>query len=180
MKKLFEVNGNQSITYLENYKVFEAHDHDNNQRAFFDIDGNEIDSPKLNGYKYVAHSCWDDPTCFSPLGNGYYSFTTHPYELDPDGPFGCFGMKDRDGNVIVEEKYWQILESFNGSFPVQEIEGDWGCINEKGELVVPCIYWDPPHFNKYGLAYGNSTLVDMQGNEIAGTEYNCMHKQPKP
>lgn len=174
MKKLFEVDGNKSIMYLTDYQVFLVYDYGNKQRTFFDNDGNEIEPPKMKNYKFETDSCYNDPTCCEPLGNGCYSFSTHPIKWDSDGPFGIFGMKDKNGTVIVEEKYWQIRGCFNGLFPVQEIDGNWGCINESGELVVPCIYWEPSHFNKYGLAYGNESLVDMQGNEIAGTEFNII------
>ncbi len=124
--------------------------------------------------KPVFDDPYADPTCCKPLGNGFYSFSTHPIDWTPDGPYGHFGIKDKIGSSIVDEKYRQIGDIFNGLFPVLETGGAWGCVNEKGGLIVPCVYEEPPHFNKYGLAYGNGTLVDLQGNEIPGTEFNCI------
>lgn len=174
MKKLFEVEGKKTVLYLSNYRVFRVDDFETKQRSFFDEDGNEICPPDFRVYGPENDWPSDDPTFCELLGNGYYSFSSHPIDWDPDGPYGCFGIKDKTGMVIVDEKYWQIRGAFNGLFPVQEIDGNWGCISENGELVVPCIYEEPPLFNKYGLAYGNHTLVNMQGEEIAGTEFNCI------
>ncbi len=174
MKKIFKVEGKKTIVYLEDYRLFEVYDWDHKRKTFLSEEGNEVPRPDFRDYPWEHERCYDDPTGYEPLGDGYYMFTTHPVEEDPDGPYGCFGIKDKNGEIVVDEKYWQIRSAFNGLFPVQEIEGDWGCVNERGELVVPCIYWEPPHFNKYGLGYGNHMLVDMQGNEIAGTEFNCI------
>lgn len=173
MKKLFEADGRKIITYLRDHRVFELIDPETERRSFFDKEGRETSPPgrkTCEGER--VFDATEDPTRCDELGNGYYSFTTHPVDYDPDGPFGLFGIKDQTGRVILDEKYWQIREIFNGLFPVQEIEGDWGCVDERGELVVPCVYDEPPLFNKYGLAYGNRTLIDRQGREIPGTEYN--------
>lgn len=172
MKRLFTLDINKSIWVEKNEKVFRIHDNDSNRLYYLDWSGNEVAPPVFEPYDYTCELENGDPTWFKYLGNGFYAYTTHPVDETMDGEFGCFGVKDSKMRIIVEEQYWQIGTFSGGLCPVQEVDGNWGCINEKGDLVLPCVYWDEPVFNIYGLAYGNQTLIDMQGNEIPNTAFN--------
>lgn len=145
--------------------------------VYYDYDGNNIPRPDF-AVRKNEESCdyendqTDDPTQYGPLYNGFYSYTTHEVVESIDDTFGLFGLKDKHGKVVVEEKYWDIGLFSCGLCPVRKVNGNWGCINEKGELVIPHIYWDEPVFNKNGVAYGNNSLIDDKGNEIEDTKYD--------
>ena len=171
MKKILSVNKHSSIMVNEQEHIIDVRYYNAKERICYDYDGSIVPAPKLKEYENEDEI--DDPSQYSDLHNGFYSYTTHEVEETVDDTFGLFGIKDKHGNVIIGEKYWDIGHYSNGLCPVREVNGDWGCVNEKGELVLACIYWDAPVFNKYGVAYGNNTLIDMQGNEIKDTRYNC-------
>lgn len=172
MKKIISVNKHSSIIVNEQEQIIDVRYYNTKERICYDYNGSIVPAPKLKEYEYEDEDETDDPTQYSDLHNGFYSYTTHEVEETVDDTFGLFGIKDKHGNVIVEEEYWDVGRYSNGLCPVRAVNGDWGCVNEKGELVLPCIYWDAPVFNKYGVAYGNNTLIDMQGNEIEDTRYN--------
>ena len=50
-----------------------------------------------------------------------------------------YGVKDADGNVIVEPIYDYIDDFYNGYAPV-ESNDLWGVIDKEGNLVIPCEY----------------------------------------
>lgn len=173
MKKLFSINGHGFVQVREEDRIIIVHDYGSKARLYFDYDGNRIPAPAI-----VCDDVYDDedeepddPTYYKELDNGFFAYTTHEVEETVDDTFGLFGIKDQNGNILVEEKFWDIGRFTNGMCPVRKVDGDWGCINEKCELVLPHMYEIPPVFNKYGVAYGNDSLIDMQGNELPDTSF---------
>lgn len=176
MKELFTINKGILIVPNEDEGLFRMYDYNNHNGWYVDSDGNTVPIPQNDASTPHDWNAPDDPTCHVIINENYYIYTTHALDwYDPvEGAYGRFGIKDMSGNVVTEEHYWQIGHYSNGLFAVREINGMWGCINEKGEQMLPFRYEDEPIFNKYGLAYGNGFLIDMNGTEIAGTEFNCI------
>ena len=51
-----------------------------------------------------------------------------------------YGLADMKGRVILEPKYDNIRQSFNGIFEVK-IGKKWGVVNEKGEILLNPLYF---------------------------------------
>ena len=174
MKHIMTIRQRGLVDVDEEHHLIHVYDYEKKCWTHFDYDGKRVSAPIANtdhddedDDEYEP----DDPTFYGILNDSLYSYTTHEVEETVDETFGLFGIKDREGNIIIEEKFWDIKYFMNGMCPVREVNGNWGCINEKCELVLPCIYEIPPVFNKYGIAYGNDSLIDMQGNELPDTPY---------
>ncbi len=116
-----------------------------------------------------------DPDFFDDIADGYYIYTTQTYDWDMDGRYGKFGIKDENGAIIVEEQYSDIYPSFAfGLCPVKNKDDKWGCVNKQGELVIPCSFYEPLLFSKYGIAEGEQGFVDVSGNYLEGIKYDCI------
>lgn len=105
--------------------------------------------------------------------DGFYGYTTHGVDYHPDGMDGRFGVKAKDGTKITEEIFAEVDECFrHGLLSVRNFENMWGCIDEKGKLVIPYKFYEHLRFNQYGVAVGDNALIDRQGNKIPGTALN--------
>lgn len=80
---------------------------------------------------------------FNLLADGLDSYYTSDYDrLDLDGFYGDgnkYGVKDLDGNVVVEPVY-DYLHSFYGAYAEVEIDGRYGLIDGAGNVIVPAEY----------------------------------------
>lgn len=118
--------------------------------------------------------------CFSSVG----------VEVDIDDVFGCFGFKDRSGNIKIEPQYLSCGEFRYGLCPValgrtwyrttegrRYYEMHWGYIDKLGKVVIPFKYREAWSFNKYGVAVvcdeytGNDYLIDVNGKKIENMSY---------
>jgi len=118
--------------------------------------------------------------CFSSVG----------VEVDIDDVFGCFGFKDKKGNIRIEPQYLSCGEFHHGLCPValgrtwyRTVEGrryyemHWGYIDKTGKVVIPFKYREAWNFNKYGVAVvcdeytGNDYLIDVNGKKIENMSY---------
>lgn len=112
---------------------------------------------------------------FEEIFEGFYLYTTHEVIYGADGSvYGQFGIKYRDGKKLTEEIYYQVGSFSNGLCAVSIEEGKWGCIDTKGNLVIPYHFCEPMFFNRYGVAVGNNTLIDRAGKEIPDTALNSI------
>ena len=175
MKKLFTISAGRSVFAMEEGKVYELVDWKKEERIFCNAVGQQL-------LDYQRDECdesiyddqyTDDKTQVTPMIDGFYSYSTHKITYHSDGMDGLFGIKAKDGRKITEEIFAEVDECFRyGLLSVRNSENLWGCIDEKGNLVIPYKFGDRLRFNKYGVAVGDNTLVDRQGNEIPGTVLN--------
>ena len=175
MKKLFTISAGRSVFAMEEGKVYELVDWKKEERIFCNAVGQQL-------LDYQRDECdesiydeqyTDDKTQVTPMIDGFYSYSTHKVTYHPDGMDGLFGIKAKDGRKITEEIFAEVDECFRyGLLSVRNSENLWGCIDEKGNLVIPYKFGNRLRFNKYGVAVGDNTLVDRQGNEIPGTVLN--------
>ena len=154
-------------------EVYSRFDYKKNKYIFIDCEGNAIDysRPPLQDEESIEIT---DPDFLEEIGEGFYVYTTHEVTYDVDGKYGKFGIKYINGDKLTDEVYYQIGRFCNGLCSVSEEDGHWGCINTKGELVIPYHFGEEMFFNEYGVAVGNHTLIDRQGNEIPGTAINSI------
>ena len=145
-----------------------------NQHIFVDYNGKTTDysfPPIQDDHEPVKIN---DPDFLEEIGEGFYIYTTHEVTYDVDGKYGQFGIKHISGEKLTEEIYYQVGTFCNGLCSVSEKDGQWGCINTKGELVIPYKFSEEMAFNEYGVAVGNFTLIDRKGNEIPDTALNSV------
>ena len=175
MKKLFTISDGRSVFAIEEGKLYELVDWKKEERVFCDATGQPLPDYQPAEYEESIHDeqHTDDKTQITPVIDGFYGYSTHKITYHPDGMDGLFGIKAKDGTKITEEIFAEVDECFRyGLLSVRNSENLWGCIDEKGNLVIPFKFSDHLRFNQYGVAVGDNTLVDRQGNEIPGTDLN--------
>lgn len=173
LKELFSLNGRYSIISNESNGLFRVTDFNTMKNSVLDSNGNLTNRPFQETEDVSDLQCdIDDPTQFSEPVNGFYVYTTHEYYYDPDGAYGCFGIKRVNGVKLTEECFYQVGAFSNGLCPVCLDDEKWGCINEKGMLVIPYQFAEAPTFNKFGVACGDNSLIDMEGHPIPETDLN--------
>ena len=173
MKKLFTISDGRSVFVEEEGKVYELVDWKKEECKFLNAAGQEIlDYQREECEKSIYdEQNTDDKTQVTPMIDGFYGYSSCEVVYHPDGMEGCFGVKAKDGTKITEEIFAEVDECFRyGLLSVRNSENLWGCIDEKGNLVIPFKFSDHLRFNQYGVAVGDNTLIDRQGNEIPGTE----------
>ena len=175
MKKLFSISNGRAVFAREEGKVYELVDWQKTKQTYCDAAGQP-----LADYRQIEHdeSASDeqhtaDKTQVTPMIGGFYGYSSHEVTYHPDGMDGRFGIKAKDGTKITEEIFAEVDECFrHGLLSVRNPEDLWGCIDEKGNLVIPYRFSDRLRFNQYGVAVGDHTLIDRQGAEIPGTALN--------
>ena len=174
MKELFTVNSHGMMLVNEKKHLYRLYDLNSKKISILDYEGNPTDEPFHNPEELKEEPGIeiDDPDLFDGLANGFYSYTTHKYHCDPDGVYGCFGIKKVNGEKLTEECFYQVGDFSNGLCSVCLEADKWGCINEEGVLVIPYQFAEAPIFNKYGVACGDRSLIDMKGHPIPETELN--------
>lgn len=171
MKKLFSISDCRSILIEEEGKVYALVDWKKDEWTYCDADGQLLLDYQPAELEEGFEGSTDDKTQVTEMINGFYGYSTHKVTYRPGGMDGLFGIKAKDGTKITEEIFTEIDQCYNyGRLSVRNSEKLWGCIDEKGTLVVPYKFFDPLQFNQYGIAVGNNTLIDCLGNEISGTE----------
>lgn len=174
MKELFTINSHGIMSANEKKHLYHLSDFNSKKSSILDSAGNPTnesfhDPEELEKEPKIEI---DDPDLFDNPVNGFYIYTTHEYYNDPDGVYGCFGIKKANGEKLTEECFCQVGYFSNGLCPVCLEDGKWGCINEKAELIIPYHFFEAPIFNKYGVACGNNSLIDMKGQPLPETELN--------
>ena len=175
MKKLFTISNDRAVLVIEEGKVYELIDWGKKERTFCDATGQLLPDyqPAECEESIYDEQYTEDKTQVTPLIDGFYGYSSCEVAYHPDGMDGRFGVKAKDGTKITEEIFAEVDECFRyGLLSVRNSENLWGCIDEKGKLVIPYKFGDRLRFNKYGVAVGDNTLVDRQGNEIPGTALN--------
>ena len=172
MKKLFTISDGRSVFVEEEGKIYELVDWKKEEWTYCDATGQPLPDYHPPEREDDLQPFTEDKTQVTETVNGFYVYTTHEYTMRPWGDkVGQFGVKAADGTKITEEIFTETDEGFqHGLLSVCNAENLWGCIDEKGNLVVPHKFSDRLRFNQYGVAVGNRTLVDRKGNEIPGTE----------
>ena len=175
MKKLFTISDGRSVSAREEGKVYELVDWKKEEWMFCDAAGQQL--PDYQWEECDECSCDEqytgDKTQVTPMIDGFYGYSSCEVVYHPDGMAGCFGVKAKTGTKITEEIFAEIDACFRyGLLSVRNSENLWGCIDEKGNLVIPYKFGDHLRFNQYGVAVGDNTLVDRLGNEIPGTDLN--------
>lgn len=175
MKKLFTISDGRAVFAIEEGKLYELVDWKKEERKFFNAAGQEIPDYQREGCEKSIYDeqYTDDKTQVTPMIDGFYGYSSCEVVYHPDGMDGCFGVKAKDGTKITEEIFAEVDKCFRyGLLSVRNSENLWGCIDEKGNLVIPFKFSDHLRFNQYGVAVGDNTLIDRQGNEITGTDLN--------
>ena len=175
MKKLFTISDGRSVFAIEEGKVYEIADWDKDKYTYCNANGQPIpDYQREECEKSIYDEQYtDDKTQVTPMIDGFYGYSSCEVVYHPDGMDGCFGVKAKDGTKITEQIFAEVDECFQyGLLSVRNSENLWGCIDEKGSLVIPHKFCDRVRFNQYGVAVGDNTLIDRQGNEIPGTNHN--------
>ena len=175
MKKLFTISDGRAAFAIEEGKLYELVDWKKEECKFFNAAGQEIPDYQREecDERIYDEQYTDDKTQVTPMINGFYGYSSCEVVYHPDGMDGCFGVKAKDGTKITEEIFAEVDECFRyGLLAVRNSENQWGCIDEKGNLVIPYKFGDRLRFNQYGVAVGDTTLIDRQGNEIMETDLN--------
>ena len=174
MKKLFTLKNDISFRVEVEGEVYSTFDNKNNKHIFIDCEGNVTDysRPPLQDKNETVNIT--DPDFLEEIGEGFYVYTTHEVTYDPDGKYGRFGIKYTNGEKLTDEIYYQVGRFCNGLCSVSKKDGYWGCINTKGEVVIPYHLGEEMFFNEYGVAVGNFSLIDRMGNEIPDTALNSI------
>lgn len=172
MKKLFTISAGRAMLVREEGKVYGLRDWENGEWAFCEAEGQRIPDYLPQEQKDIDDDQYtDDKEQVTPMIDGFYGYSTHEVTYYPGGMDGLFGIKAKGGEKITEEIFAEVDESFRyGLLSVRNVDDLWGCIDEKGNLVIPYKYSDRLRFNQYGVAVGNNTLIDRQGDEIPGTK----------
>lgn len=181
MKKLF-VTDKWYITEFKKRQVFGWFDQPNNRWHFLNTSGEEIDykfDGGVNNDELTPSAYFNDPQASEDIDEGFYTFTSHPIEYGMDGEYGVFGIKDSKGNVVVDERFYEVDTFWHGLCSVRMSDSDWGCIDTSGKLVIPFSYNQPIKFNKYGVSEGNSNLIDKDCKPIDGTVLNFIEPYEK-
>ena len=173
LKELFSLNGRYSIIPNESDGLFLLTDFNTMKDSVLDANGNFTNRPFHETEDVSDLQCdIDDPTQFSEPVNGFYVYTTHECHYDLDGAHGCFGIKRVNGEKLTEECFYRVGFFSNGLCPVCLEDEKWGCINEEGTLVISYQFAEAPTFNKFGVACGDNSLIDMEGQPISETDLN--------
>lgn len=173
MKELFSIETDAFLFPLADRDVFQVYNFDTKTCTHLDSDGNAVDIHFDKEETAHYESDWtNDSTQLECIVNGFYVYTTHEYHSDPDGYYGCFGLKKANGEKITEELFYQVKYFCHGLCPVCMQDERWGCINEQGEIAIPLKFDEPPLFNQYGVADAGFMLIDTNGNEIPDTYHN--------
>ena len=175
MKKLFTIK-DKGLPFVEvEGEVYSLSDVSSSKSTFIDAKGDMIDGYSRPDIQYDEPDVGtDDPDFFIDNGEGFYVYTTHEVNYGIDGNCGLFGIKYGNGEKITEEIFHQVGGFYNGLCAVADEEGKWGCIDTKGNLVIPYKFCEQMEFNEYGIAIGDYSLIDLSGNEIPDTALNLV------
>jgi hypothetical protein len=126
---------------------FDAVEDFENGKAKVEVDGKY---GFIDAYgNYILEPFWDSPVC------------TLEYGVYKDGAY--YGLKDREGNVVVSAKYEEItLNSENPDMFVTKLDGKQGLIDSKSGMVVI-----EPIFEKVSYENENLVIVDVDGKKKA-------------
>ena len=173
MKKMFSMDISGIADVVEEGKVYGIYDYPLNKWLFFDAIGQPIPNYKRPPCEASIYDkqYTDDKTQITPMIDGFYGYSTGDIHYHPDGFDGQVGIKNKDGAKITEEIFAELTYFSNGLCPVRNKEGKWGCVDTTGKLVLPYQFCDAPQFNHYGVAVGDNSLIDRNGNPIPDTEY---------
>ncbi len=116
--------------------------------------------------EYVIKAKYDTADNFTENGLariGQYS--------EEDGVF-YFGFINKKGDTVVKAKYLSATNFYEcGLAAVKDEDGEWGIIDEKGELVVKCKYKYVDIYDSGVIivetSKGKSYLIDKKGEDIS-------------
>lgn len=175
MKKLFTIK-HKGLPHVEvEGAIYSLFDFSSNKTTFIDAECNVLEDYSRPDIQYDEPDAgMDDPDFFIDIGEDFYTYTTHEVTYDVDGNYGLFGIKYGNGEKITEEIFHQVGGFWGGLCAVANEDGKWGCIDTKGNLVLPYRFCEPMEFNEYGIAIGDDTLIDISGKEIPDTALNLI------
>lgn len=173
MKKMFSMKISGIADVAEEGKVYGIYDYPLNKWLFFDAIGQPLPNYKRPPCEASIYDeqYTDDKTQITPMIDGFYGYSTGDIHYHPDGFDGQVGIKNKDGTKITEEIFAELTYFSNGLCPVRNKEGKWGCVDTTGKLVLPYQFCEAPQFNHYGVAIGDNSLIDGNGNPIPDTEF---------
>lgn len=176
MKKLFTISDGRSVLVEEEGKVYALVDWDKEEWTYCDASGRPLPDyqPPERGESIYDGQNTEDKTRITSIINGFYGYSTHKVTYFPGGMDGLFGIKAEDGRKVTGEIFRELTHYSFGLCPVRNAKEKWGCVDETGSLVLPYIYSEPPQFNRYGVAVGDNTLIDRNGEPIPGTELDLI------
>lgn len=69
--------------------------------------------------------------------------------------------------IVISQNYEETADAFSSELAAVSKDNLWGFINEKGEEVIPCVFYNVDDFgNEYCIAYDeeyNKSVIDKQG-----------------
>ena len=176
MKKMFSMNISGIADVAEEGKVYGIYDYSLNKWLFFDAIGQPLPNYKRPPCEASIYDeqYTDDKTQITPMIDGFYGYSTGQIHYHPDGFDGQVGIKNKDGTKITEEIFAELTYFSNGLCPVRNKDGKWGCVDTTGKLILPYQFCDAPQFNHYGVAVGDNSLIDRNGNAIPDTALDLL------
>lgn len=176
MKKLFSTSINGIADVAEEGKVYGIYDYSLNKWLYFDTIGQPLPNYKRPSCEASIYDeqYTGDKTQITPMIDGFYGYSTGEIHYHPDGFDGQVGIKNKDGTKMTEEIFAELTYFSNGLCPVRNKEGKWGCVDSSGKLVLPYQFCDAPQFNHYGVAVGDNSLIDRNGNAIPDTALDLL------
>lgn len=176
MKRLFSTSIYGITDVAAEGKVYGIYDCTLNKWLFFDDLGQSLPNYKRSDWEVGIYDeqYTDDKTQITPMIDGFYGYSTEEIHYHPGGFDGQVGIKNKDGIKITEEIFAELTCFSNGLCPVRNKEGKWGCVDTTGKLVLPYQFCDAPQFNHYGVAVGDNSLIDRNGNSIPDTELDLI------
>lgn len=89
---------------------------------------------------------------------------------------GLWGLKDKDGNVLLSPQFDEFYEFGPESLAVVTKDGKYGYVNKSGSISIPLV-WDDAYDFEYGFTSAiikrndQFGLIDSKGKTVADTGY---------
>ncbi len=115
---------------------------------------------------------------YDTLHNAKERVTAKPV-MEPGG--WKYAIADMNGNLLTPYKYWDVHPGYSngmlGVFIGQDEEGNdlgWGFVNEKGEEVIPCQFYQGGigAFDENGYVVLHGNLLDKTGRLLFENYFN--------
>ncbi len=94
--------------------------------------------------------------------NGIY-YINHPQYLVVKEKDGLMGVIDLEGNVIIDYKYKNIINTYNNSFIALNKKGKYGIVNKNDEVLLKFKYKVIDFYNNYYVVVNDNNKMALYG-----------------
>lgn len=150
---------NDSLQKIEGTDVVEATIANENIKRLYSKDMTKIcemaNANIENKNEYIKISNGEDIKYFDKQGKELKNTEVYPNNtLFAKKTDNKWGFTDKNGNIVVEEKYDKVTEFNNYGYASIQKDGKWGVINSKGEEIIKPTYvlsnnTEPTFIGKY-------------------------------